>query len=384
MICAYCGSSLIRQRGSREEPPGAGRVGEEPTGAWGIHLKSVSCVDQQGIGTEAFRMLIPADWGFTGGVQWLMNNPGMPAVIAFRVHNPQGAEAFEAFPNIACYWTSNPMVTAMLPVGSLYYGNEVRPPVPAIRALQELVIPRYRGQVPGLQVVQQQHLPDLARELQANSPIAPTGVTSADGARVRIRYQEGEREIEEDIFGVVEVSRTSAPMFMFVGTMENIFWMADYLFSFRALAGTLDGLSDLFMAIVRSFRLNLQWYGRYVQVSQFMIQNQIQQIHHVGQISQIVSQTSDQISDMIVGSYRQQQATLDRLATQFSQTLRGVDEYLDPFDNRGVELPGGYAYAWSNPLGQYILTDDPNFDPSVGSNLEWGAMPRKEVGSGTT
>jgi len=164
---------------------------------------------------------------------------------------------------------------------------------------------------------------------------------------------------------------------MFAGAMENIFWMADYLFSFRALAGQLDGLSDMFMTVVRSFRLNPQWYGRYMQVSQFMIQNQIQQIHHIGQISQIISRTSDQISDMIMDSYYQRQGTLNRLSDQFSRAIRGVDEYYDPFEERGVELLGGYDRAWSNALGEYILTSDANFDPNIGSNLNWEAMERR-------
>lgn len=320
-------------------------------------------------------MLIPADWEFEGGVHWLMNNPGMPAVIAFRAYNPQGEETFEAFPNIPFYWTNNPMVTAMFPVGSLYYGNEVRPPAPALQVLQEIVVPRYRGQMPALQVVQREHLPDLAQELRAGSPVTSAGITGADGARVRIRYRHGDRDVEEDIFGVVEVSQMAVPMF--AGAMENIFWMADYLFSFRALAGQLDGLSDMFMTVVRSFRLNPQWYGRYMQVSQFMIQNQIQQIHHIGQISQIISRTSDQISDMIMDSYYQRQGTLNRLSDQFSRAIRGVDEYYDPFEERGVELLGGYDRAWSNALGEYILTSDANFDPNIGSNLNWEAMERR-------
>ena len=365
VTCSFCGSSLIRQVASSTGP----------AGTWGVRLRTVSCVDQQGIGVEAFRMLIPAGWELEGGVRWLMNNPGMPAVIAFRAYNPQGEEAFEAFPNIPFYWTNNPMVTAMFPVGSLYYGNEVRPPAPALQVLQEIVVPRYRGQMSALQVVHQEHLPDLAQELRAGSPVTSTGVTSADGARVRVRYRHGDGDVEEDVFGVVEVSQMAVPMF--AGAMENIFWMAGYLFSFRALAGQLDGLSDMFTAVLRSFRLNPQWYGRYMQVSQFMIQNQIQQIHHIGQISQIISRTSDQISDMIMDSYYQQQGTLDRLSDQFSQAIRGVDEYYDPFEERGVELPGGYDRAWSNALGEYILTGDANFDPNVGSNMNWEAMERR-------
>ncbi len=372
ITCAYCGSSLIRQRpGGGQEAPA-----EEPTGAWGVHLKAISCVDQQGIGIEAFRMLIPADWQFEGGVQWTMNNPGMPAVVAFRAYNPQGVEAFEAFPNLPFYWTNNPMLTMTFPAGSFYYGNEVRPPAPALDVLREIVVPRYRGQAPGLQIVDRERLPELAQQLRANDPSAGAGVTSADGARVRIRYQLGERDVEEDVFGVVEVSQVPTPTFM-MGAMENVFWMADYLFSFRAQAGQLDSLSDMFMAIVRSFRLNPQWYARTMQTSQYMIQNQIQQIHHIGQLSKIISQTSNQISDMIMDSYNQRQQTLDRLSDQFSQAIRGVDAYHDPTTEQNVELPSGYDYAWSNGIGEYILTTDPSFDPNIDSNLNWEPMKRQ-------
>jgi hypothetical protein len=304
-----------------------------------------------------------------------MNNPGMPAVGAFRAYNPQGVEAFEAFPNLPFFWTNNPMVTMQFPPGSVYFGNEVRPLASALQVLQEVVIPRHRGQMPGLQVVAQEQLPRLAQQMRAGDPTAGMDVTGSDGGRVRIRYRLGDREVEEDVFGVVEVSRQVMPMMM--GVAENVFWMADYLFSFRAQSGQLDGLSDVFMAIVRSYRLNPQWYARYLQVSQYMIQNQIQQIHHVGQLSQIISRTSDEIGDMMMDAYNQRQQTLDRLSDQFSQAIRGVDEYYDASMEQSVELPGGYDYAWSNGLDEYVLTNDANFDPNLGSTVNWESMGRR-------
>jgi hypothetical protein len=114
-----------------------------------------------------------------------------------------------------------------------------------------------------------------------------------------------------------------------------------------------------------------------MQTSQYMIQNQIQQIHHIGQLSQIISQTSNQISDMIMDSYHQRQQTLDRLSNQFSQAMRGVDAYRDPTTEQNVELPSGYSYAWSNGLDEYVLTNDASFDPNLDSNLNWEPMKRQ-------
>jgi len=364
IVCDYCGSSLIRGAAAKADR----------REVWGVRFKRVSCIDHQGTGSEAFDLLIPAEWVFEGGVHWQMDNPGMPAVIAFQVRNPNGAEAFEAFPNLPFYWTNNPMITMSFPVGTVYYGNELRPPGSALDVLREIVVPRFRSHFASVEIVDEEHLPGLAQEMQATSPVAPTGITSADGGRVRIRYQHGDQTVDEDVFGVVEISHHAGPMLM--GGVNHIYWMADYLFSFRAGAGQLDRLSDIFTSILRSFHLNPAWYSRYTQVSQYMVQNQIQQIRHIGQISQIVSRTSDHIDDIIMNAYDKRQRTLDRLSNQFSQAIRGVDEYSDPLAGRSVELPGGYRQAWSNGLGDYIVSDDATFDPNVGSTVTWEPLKR--------
>ncbi len=364
VTCEYCGAALVRS-----QAPG----GDEPA-AWGLHFRMVSCVDRQGTQTPAFRLLIPKTWEFEGGVNWPMSNPGMPAVIAFRAFNPQGAEAFEVFPNIPCYWSNNPMVMAFLPQGGSYFGSEVRPPAPAVDILRELVLPRHRADASGLEILSQEPLPDLPEQVRSSGPAAPDGLTTADGGRIRVRYRIGDEEIEEEFYGVVEVARLQMPSMM--GMMESVNWSAGYLFSFRALAGHLDRLADSFLSIVRSFRLDPQWFNRYIQVSQGLIQNQNRQIQQAGQVSRIISRTNDEISGMIRSSYEARQATMDRLSSQFSQAMRGVDQYHDSHKGYDVELPGGYEHAWSTALGEYILTDDPNFNPNIGSNMDWAPLDR--------
>jgi hypothetical protein len=49
----------------------------------------------------------------------------------------------------------------------------------------------------------------------------------------------------------------------------------------------------------------------------------------------------------------------------------GAKLYYDPNTGQNVELPSGYTQAWSTPLGEYILSDDPNFNPNIGSNQTW-------------
>ena len=120
-----------------------------------LRFNTQVCVDKSGIGIEAFRMLIPHGWTFDGGIKWKLDNPGMPAVAAFRVKSPSGQEELEVFPNQPFFWTDNQMHRQMFPVGSRYYGNEVRPPLVPIDALKKIALPRFRGGVSGLRITKE-------------------------------------------------------------------------------------------------------------------------------------------------------------------------------------------------------------------------------------
>lgn len=72
-----------------------------------IRFKTFIYIDQQGTGIEAFRMLMPSDWQFEGGISWILNNPSMPAIASFQVRNPKGREEFEVFPNQPFFWTNS-------------------------------------------------------------------------------------------------------------------------------------------------------------------------------------------------------------------------------------------------------------------------------------
>jgi hypothetical protein len=105
-----------------------------------IRLKTISFIDEQGTRTEAFKLLVPSDWQHEGGVQWLLDNPAMPAISHFRIWNPKGTEQFEVFPSQAFFWSDNPLTSQLFPPGSKYYGNEVRPLETPVQALKDIVI----------------------------------------------------------------------------------------------------------------------------------------------------------------------------------------------------------------------------------------------------
>ena len=359
----------------------AGSFGGAPgaaasAGQQALRFKKFSYVDQQGIGREAFSLLVPADWRFTGGIRWALDCPAMPAVLAFKMTKPDGAAEFEIFPNRMFSWTTDPTVQSMFPAGSRYLGAEVQPPVGAAEYLQRMLVRPRRGQAVGLQVVETTPLPELARALAGQAPPIPGATATTDAARIRIEYQQGGVPMEEDIYAVLQF--VHIPFQGLYGVMTNTIWTADQQFSFKARQGDLEAATKMFQTMAFSFRLDLQWFNKYNQLVQQLTQNQIKQIESIGQLSRYISRTNDEISTMIRDSYEKQQATYDRLSSNFSQYIRGVDQYYDPIQEKPVELPSGYREAWTNPLGEYIVSDDPNYNPNIGSNASWQRLNKKD------
>ncbi len=366
-VCQYCGSNLIWNR------PDAGAQGSQPvTALRGMRLKQFSYTDSQGTGLEVFRALMPVGWQFDGGCRWLQDNPGMPAVVTFQIFNPQGAEMFSVLPSINLIWNINPVAQLMNPVGSHYFGAEVRAPVSIRQALREMVLPRNRANVTGLQVLAEESQPDLPRLAKSEAPLSGG---SAEGGRLRLRYSWQGRQYDEDIYGVVEIYR--APQAAMFNPNQLMIWYVDSLIAFRAAPGLLDATMDLYKVMVASFQINPNWYAAFKSIAQYMAQRQIQHIHNIGQIGQMYAEAGSQMRQQNLNDWYARQQTYDRLSTDWSREIRGVDAFFDPHRQEVVELPSGYGQAWANNLGEYILTDSPSFNPNIDSNLHWEPMEPK-------
>lgn len=371
IVCPYCGSHVIWNRATAPQPaqPGAqpGEAASTPSAVRGLQVQRLAYRDDEVTHLPVFNMLIPAEWTFQGGLRWLLENPGMPATLAFQVANPTGAEALEVLPNMNFIWNTGGMLA--MP-GSRHFGAEVRKPVGIQEALRQFVLPRYRGQYKDLQVLKEEPLPELPKMCKSEAAISPIG--SAEGGRVRIRYGWQRWQFEEEIYGVVEVFRV--PIQTMFSTSEVITWFIDYLFSCRALAGRLDNMADLFGLMLRSLKVNPQWYAAFKSVAQMLAQRQIQRIHSIGHMGEVYAQTGREMREQNLQDFYSRQATYDRLATDWSRTIRDVDGFYDPHKGEVVELPSGYGHAWANNLGGYILTEDPTFNPNIGDNLHWEPM----------
>ena len=333
-----------------------------------VKYKTASCVDTQGTGLEAFSLLIPSDWTFEGEVTWLLNNPLMPATAQFSVRNPDSTVEFEGFPNQSMFWTNNPLIQYTNPPGSRYFGAYVMEPLGPIEALKQIVVPMFRGDVANLKFISEEELPELAK-LFGTGTDPTSGISyGAEAGKIRVEYTLNGVQVEDEIYCVIQSVKTP------VGSATNNNWFISNLSSFRAVKGKLDANSKTLQTIAFSVVINLKWLNKYNQLVLYLIKQQIQQIKSIGQLSNMLSQMSDEISEDNLKSWEDRQAANDRLVDDFTHGILGVDSYYDPIAEKTVELPSGYDNAWTNSLGEYILADDPSYNPNIGSNLDWQPM----------
>jgi hypothetical protein len=363
-------------------PPGAavmGQASHAPTGPAPfvpatdtrmLRFRKVSVVDRPDmIGGEAMTFLCPADWQVEGGMVW-REHPAMPATVHLRVFNPRGLEQVESFPTLGFSYGGMLGQGTLFPIGSNYMGNEVRPPAQtAVQYLKEIIWPRYRAGVQA-QIIGEQDMPQWAQAVAGQEEQVPGIQTQFSAGRVRVAYALSGHAVEEDLYCVLRTVLVPAGGNLVTQAGERVHGM-------RASRGQLDQLNRVMQTIVTSVQVNLQWFNKYTQLCQVLHQIQMQRIKTAGRISQIISQTHNEINDMIHQTWQNRQASEDRIHKQWTQTIRGVEEYYNPVERRPVELPSGYREAWINGLGEYILTDNPNLNPNVEVGGNWQRLQRQ-------
>jgi hypothetical protein len=337
-----------------------------------VRYKTASYIDNEGIGTKAFSLLIPSDWQFEGTVVWNLDNTLMPASAYIRTWSPSGNEEFDVFPNQAFYWTDNPLVQQTNPPGSTYFGAMVSAPLGPIEALKQVVLPTFRSNVENVNVVSEQLLPSMDQLFKTGTDPASGISYSVNSGKIRVEYSLNGVAMEDEMYCVIQ--SINIPLQSIYGTTTSSNWYMSYLASFRAEKGQLDSESKVFQTIAYSCSIDKNWLNKYNQLVAYLIQNQIKQIQSAGQLSNILAQTSDQISQENLQDWEQRQSVNDRLTTDFCNQILEIQPYSNPIDGTTVDLPSGYNNAWVNGNGEYILADNPNFNPNIESNLNWRPM----------
>lgn len=313
-------------------------------------------------------MLLPADWQVQSQVVWRYDMVHQASAF-LQAWDPQTGDQFTIFPTHGFTWIEGGVT--FFPQGSNYCGNEVCPPIwDGAQFIGQIVFPRFRGDATDARILAHDDYPRVGQE--AAMAAAEPGVQKLGKAgRVRIAYRTAGYAVEED-FHYVIVYALPIP-----GMIPASFWGPTLLSSMRATTGRADRLARLHQAILSSVRLNPRWMCALKQVQGMFIQNQINASRNAMRLSRYIAQVNDEIMEMNRQSFEAQQAAHDRINQRFDEYIRGVETYVDPSSGgAGVQLPSGYQQAWTNGLGEYVVSDSYNFDPNQHMNGNWQRMQK--------
>jgi hypothetical protein len=309
---------------------------------------------------EAVSFLIPAGWRAEGGIRWFPELRVL-ANLLMRISDPQTGAAIEFLPVQFFFYRK---MALQQPNGSNYMGRVLWPPIQDItQFIQTMYLGGPLARLRGARRVAVQDMPQvaaLARQLESAS--------HAKSEKIRFEYEEQGQAWEEDVYLTL--------VYQFVQDMA--IWRSDRAYSFRAPRGMLDRLTPLMTAVVSTARINLDWFVQYAFAGHLFDERMRQGLRGAAALSETVRRNNDELRQMFEQSYRERMAADDRIQQRFTEYIRGVETYQNPYDGRAVQLPSSYSYVWVNQNGEYILSNEANFNPNVGSNIDWRPVEKAQ------
>lgn len=326
-------------------------------------FRAVHIVDS-GFGPPVTAMTaeVPSDWNTRGGIRWDRNAPCISnrMRVEWSASSPDGRHAVEIIPGFA--WQVRGYDIRMNPCPSA--------PIDSVRGYLEAMA---RELYPGATIVGYRERPDLVAEAESGSQEAPPqGMRRFQQAgEIGITYPGKGGTMRENLSALATFTEIGASRMGMVGSA----------FVVRAPQG--DEVGPVAERIRKSMKANREWagqlaaYGREAANREGAEQSAAISRWHNQRMAEISakgaadraairSQTARDVADINAAGWKSRQDSLDRMHRDNVDTIREVNRYADPSNNRQVELSSHYNHGFRTGDGSYVATDNPNFNPGSG------------------
>ncbi|MEM1085329.1 MAG: hypothetical protein AAGI48_14550 [Verrucomicrobiota bacterium] len=322
----------------------------------------------------------PANWEFDGQVQWNLANTTVPVVIGSMAGDPKKGERIHFMPDVVCYWLTG---DASINPGGMNLGMINLAPMPAEAALVEAVTKLFRADVKDFQITGVRQLPGLAVALKQPA-------TAGHGVGLRAEYTLNGIEVEEEVYGLY--SKNAATLRGEAGVTTQTTWGLHSLHGFTVPRGTMEKRRSFFTYMVRSIQINPAWVQFHAGVKQQLeadfaraiAQNRAERERIMAQSRALAARNeafranimARHRAAMDTGNHDRFIAGIDESTShdRFIDSIHDVETFKDP--QFGTSQHGYAKQHWTDGWGSYIQSDDVNFDPNIGSQIEWKPMER--------
>jgi hypothetical protein len=316
--------------------------------------------------------LMPKGWKVVGGVVW-RHNRVLYATYNLRIYNPDGLEQLRGIPAEVRSTPTQPGQQG-IDFEGVEYSPLIQNPADYIT---QIAIPQHCRDLPQYKVVGYEPLPKLAAKAeQLGKQDAQNGVAvSAVAGRLRVAYQLDGKDVEEDFYCSLLFYDFRAQWRQLGLANGPIKFAPNDLYSIRAEKGRVDEITPVLHATIGTMHEDIQMFALRTQIDQIRARGAAERAEVRRQGWEKIRRTQLEITDIITQGYKERVASQERIQRQHVDAIRGIDRYVDPSDPQTeVQLPTGYEKAWSNGLGEYILSNDLFFDPNQNSSQTWEQM----------
>jgi hypothetical protein len=304
-------------------------------------------------------ILKPEGWKFEGGIKWYPNMYHQ-ADFEARISNPNSLEQLEFLPIATAVHFRNPV----MPMQRLsnYMGSIVLEPMSSSKLVTEFTLPNFRKITP--HSIKSFDMPELAKLCAANN-----GGGNWKASRTRVNYTYQGSQVEEDFY----VACFYFPeAFLGVNNAAVTIWGVGLAFSIRAAQGELDQATPKMLACVHSLRGTAEHIEQVRYVQGLFCERMRIGIKGAGDISRQISANNDYALELMRSSRATRNASEAHISKQFSDYIRGTQEYTN--GGTSYSLPNNYQHAWLNSNGTILLSNSAGFDPNTTHNGTWNEL----------
>lgn len=222
----------------------------------------------------------------------------------------------------------------------------------------------------GSTVIAVEQFPELNQIARKQLGLAPNdagngGGTRTEAVRARVELQKDGKPLE----GWVTVVVVTHAFPQGRGAFYDCH--AIDVIALRAPKGKLDSNDKLFKVMISSLRTEPRWQsyssGYIAKLYQMEAQKE-------ATIDAIVADFQRKVAQTIMGVVANQQQGSYNSAYAADQNIRGVQTFRDPASGKTMELSNLYDHAWLNGSNEYVMSDDPNFNPNRQLSGNWSQL----------
>ena len=346
-------------------------------------LKPVQVIDQSdGPAKPAYDLMIPSTWTFKG---WVMVGDADGGCFADwfsafgQASSPDSTVRFQMVPGATWQYVDDPATRQQLQ--QLNQRDQqykmkpcpVRAPIHVADFLRDDLIPKAFKTAKTRTIVSIEPDPELDRVarrrlgLSADNNGQSAGGVRTEAARARVAFDDNDGHPAEAWVTAVIVVRT------FPNGSRGAFydWHALEVMTFVAPKGQLDENGKLFNLIASTVRPEPKWQAY---SSDTIAELYKKKRDEMAKQQTMIAQFQMHVAQTLMGVVANSQAGANYAAAGEDRLIRGVQTFKDPSSGATVELSNLYDHAWRNGSNEYVMSDDPNFNPNGALNGDWSAL----------